>query len=238
MRWCSKRRLIQGVRHKRTDKELVVEIAKQVAQEQILFQWPLYVVILALSLIVGFGSAYIGGYARKRGENFATKSDFDEILVQLEAQTKSTEQIKIELSHTDWAARELRVLRRVKLEELLQAIHELQEWQSNEMSRLVYSSGKESSSSPAASIERLSGLYFPDLKEEILPLLQLHREAVVEMLKTNHDLLSIPITQLDAIRLVRTRFAKKHQVIYEAQLRSIAAVEAQCRELMEEIISA
>jgi hypothetical protein len=58
-------------------------------------------------------------YFRTRGQNLATKHDFEELQKQLKANTELVETIKSEVSQRDWAQREWTNLRRVKLEALL-----------------------------------------------------------------------------------------------------------------------
>jgi hypothetical protein len=220
------------------NESLVREIAEQIAQEQIFLQWPYYVLTAALSLFVGFLVAYIGGYARKRGESFATKADFNDLLAQMKSTTELTEQIRSEVSHADWAARELKVLRRKKLEEVLQAIHELIQWQSEEMNRVVFSSGNEAKASPSAKVERIAGLYFPELKQEIDPLIQYHRELVIEMIGSAQDLAKFQPHQIDAMKQCWDQFRHKHNPIYQEQLKLVAQIEGRARILMESIIKA
>jgi hypothetical protein len=114
---------------------LLKELAAQIAQEQFLLQWPIYGLMLCLALVVGFCAAYIGAYAKKRGEAFATKADFYELLSQVKVTTAVAEEVKAKISHADWAAREERILRRAKLEDLVQAIHEVQRWQDEDRSK-------------------------------------------------------------------------------------------------------
>src|SRR5437763_10539782 len=53
------------------------------------------VMVLALGA-AGIG-AFAGAYLKRRGENLATKEDFDVLLQQLKAQTKATEEIKADV---------------------------------------------------------------------------------------------------------------------------------------------
>lgn len=81
----------------------------------------LSVVIAALvSALTALGVSYF----RTRGQNLATKHDFDELLNQLKANTELVETIKSEVSHRDWAQRERTTLRRTKLEALLDKMHD------------------------------------------------------------------------------------------------------------------
>jgi hypothetical protein len=56
----------------------------------------LWVVVL-VALIAAASGAYLGAYLKRKGENTATKEDFKELLRQIEAQTRATENIKAEV---------------------------------------------------------------------------------------------------------------------------------------------
>src|SRR6516225_8680196 len=62
-----------------------------------------YVVVAAL---VGAVAALGTSYFRTRGQNLATKHDFDELQKQLKANTELVETIKAEVGQKDWAQRE------------------------------------------------------------------------------------------------------------------------------------
>ena len=214
---------------------LLRELAEQIAREQFLLQWPIYGLMFVIALVIGIGAAYLGSYARKRGENFATKADFDDLLAQLKATTAVAEEVKAQVSHADWATRELKTLRRLKLEELLQTIHELQEWQDVERSARIYDSGKEAGASPLPKIELLAGLYFPELRMAILSYCQLHRQLSMEVLQAHSELLDARNNPADQQK-VRLHFANNWAPLYERQLQAISAVEHQGREIMAGLV--
>jgi hypothetical protein len=84
-----------------------------------------YLVVMALvSALVGALAALGTSYFKTRGQNLATKHDFDELLKQQEATAEAVEVIKSEVSQRDWAQREWMNLRRIKLEALLEKMHE------------------------------------------------------------------------------------------------------------------
>jgi hypothetical protein len=94
-------------------------------------QLPLWlqVVLIALftTLTAGVGS-FAGAYLKIRGTNLATKSDFIDLQNQLRANTELVETIKAEVGQWDWMQREWTNLRRVKLEALLDKLHECEEY--------------------------------------------------------------------------------------------------------------
>ena len=55
-----------------------------------------YVILAVVTIIAGF----TGAYMKKRGENYATKQDFDEILKRVKETTKVTEEVKTEINRS------------------------------------------------------------------------------------------------------------------------------------------
>ena len=74
-------------------------------------------------LAAGLG-AWFASFLKTKGQNFATKKDFNELQKQLKANTELVETIKSEVGQRDWAQREWTNLRRIKLEALLEKMHE------------------------------------------------------------------------------------------------------------------
>lgn len=212
---------------------LLHEIAVQIAREQFLLQWPVYLLMFGIALVVGFAAAFVGAYAKKRGESYATKADFAELLTQLKATTAVAEEVKASISHADWAAREQRTLRRMKLEDLLQAIHEAQAWQDLNKDLLIFDSGKDVGQSPLPKVERIAGLYFPELRENIFNFCQLHRKMTIEVLEARQKILG-STNNFQAQQLARQQFVTAWAPIYQLQLVTMSAIESQARDLMAE----
>ncbi|WP_457599059.1 hypothetical protein [Hydrogenimonas sp.] len=75
------------------DSELLKLIEKAVNDGLTTAAW--YVIVISVTA-AGVG-AFLGSYFRRKGENIATKEDFDQLLNQLKNQTKATEEIKAEI---------------------------------------------------------------------------------------------------------------------------------------------
>jgi hypothetical protein len=60
-------------------------------------QW-VTVVLLMLAVLLNVTAASLASYAKRKGENLATKEDFDELLRQVKLTTETTEQIKAQSS--------------------------------------------------------------------------------------------------------------------------------------------
>ncbi|MDO6385276.1 hypothetical protein [Uliginosibacterium sp. 31-12] len=146
---------------------LIREIAQQIVQQQILENWIFYALILAVSVVSVALSALLTSYIRKRAETYASKADLKELVRQLEETTKAAEKVKAAISHEDWAAREWKTLRRVKLEELLEVSSSLEP--RLEMLRRVALMGGDMPvvPEPIAKMEQLASLYFPELRNEV-----------------------------------------------------------------------
>lgn len=213
------------------------EIAEQIAKEQFLLQWPVYALMLAVALVVGVGAAYLGAYARKRGESFATKSDFHELLAQLKATTAVAEEVKASVSHADWASRERRTLRRLKLEELLQAVHELQLWQDDKRTKCIFGSAKDTGPSPLPKVERLTGLYFPEIETMVYEFCQSHRQMSITLLKSQQELFAAA-KDVGAHKVALDNFSAAWMPQYQSQLRLVSAIEAKAREIMIGLVNA
>lgn len=96
--------------------ELVIkQISQQIVNEQILYNYKYYLVIFSILFLASSISNWLAAYVRKRGENFATKADFENLLNQIKAQTKTTEEVKAAINHKDWMSKEWKTLRRIKL---------------------------------------------------------------------------------------------------------------------------
>lgn len=216
---------------------LIREIAERIAREQFLLQWPMYLLMVAIALVVGIAAAFIGAYAKRRGESLATKADFEELLLQLKATTAVAEEVKSKVSHADWAAREQKTLRRMKLEDLLQAVHEVQEWQDLDRCIRIFGSGKEPGASPLPKVERIAGLYFPELLVSVHAFCQLHRQMTISVLQAHQDIVGAT-NNLAAQQVARQNFATAWAPLYQSQLLNVAAIESQARGLMQELVSA
>lgn len=216
---------------------LIREIAERVVQQQFLLQWPTYALMIAIALVSGFSGAYFGAYAKKRGEFHATRADFDALLAQVRATTTVAEEVKASVSHSDWAAREQRTLRRQKLEELIHSIYEVQAWQEQERDARIYESAKPSGLYPMPKTEVLAGLYFPELREEIQKFGTLHRALAMAILQSHSELLSAKGNPSEK-QAARNRFADVWRPLYQDQLSCISEIETHAREIMAKLVGA
>jgi len=217
--------------------QLLRSLAESIAREQFLLQWPIYAVMAALALVVGVAASYIGAYAKKRGESYATKADFNELLRQLRATTAVAEEVRAQVSHADWAARELKTLRRTKLEELIYAVHEVEAWMEADRDRRMFGRTREPGECPIPKLEVLAGLYFPELSQEVHAYGLLYRTAMQTMLDFHNRLIDAG-QDTQARQTVFTAFTEQWRPQYQLRLQSIGNLERQAREIMAELVGA
>ena len=73
------------------DPEAVRKMLQEVIQQEgITLSWWTYLMFAAIAAL----SAYFGAYFKKRGENYATKRDFNDLLDQVKKTNQATEEIK------------------------------------------------------------------------------------------------------------------------------------------------
>jgi hypothetical protein len=89
------------------NKELVEAIARQIVNETILANWLFYALVLDLSFLGAVAGAFLTGYFRERGRNYATSADLSRVTEQLRTTTKVTEEVKAELGKATWLSQEI-----------------------------------------------------------------------------------------------------------------------------------
>jgi hypothetical protein len=121
------------------------------------------VVIAALvSSLTALGVSYF----RTRGQNLATKHDFEELQRQLEDNTKLVEDIKSEVGQGDWARREWTNLRRIKLEALLEKMHECEVYLDRRRNSAYEGEPAKPERDCISELDALAALYFRELRSE------------------------------------------------------------------------
>ena len=215
---------------------LIRELAERIAREQFLSQWPIYLLMLAFAFVGGALASYFGSYFKKRGEALATKSDFNDLLIQIKATTAATEEVKYKISHIDWTKKERTILLRTKLEELLLKLHELADWQDSQRMSCLYSTAINFSGSPLPKVMLLVVLYFPDLKIEIVSYLNSHRKIMI-LLATWHLKIVSPSNTPETQNIIQANASGEYMEQYRGQLISLASIEDNCYKIMSQLVS-
>lgn len=115
------------------DSQVIKALAEQISS-QVVFDWKFYVWIVALSFIGGSLGTYLTSYLKTRGVNFATKTDFEQLLAQLSKTTEATENIKTSIKHEYWKAQKQWDFKHDIYKALLESVSK---WQSS-LRNLIY----------------------------------------------------------------------------------------------------
>jgi tRNA G37 N-methylase Trm5 len=119
------------------------------------------VVNVVVAALVGAVAALGTSYFRTRGQNLATKHDFDE----LQKQLRANETIKAEVGQKDRARREWTNLRRTKLEALLTVTHDCQAYLERYRRKAMRNQVPEDRD-PVRELSTAT-VYFPELETQI-----------------------------------------------------------------------
>jgi hypothetical protein len=218
------------------DKETIQQIAAQVVA-----QLPLGLLTILNLFIVALVSALTAlgvSYFRTRGQNLATKHDFDELQKQLSTNTKLVETIKSEVGQRDWAQREWTNLRRVKLEALMEKMHECDAYLERRRASAMDGQVATPERDCINELDALAALYFPTLKNEVDRFTFLCREQLVVM-----GVLALAISKakssvdLDAQQAAFNKFNSEWSGRYGAFLVARNALTAAARSLLERIMN-
>lgn len=216
----------------------ISELARAISEEMILVNWKYYVLLVLLVFLATAAGNFLSAFFRTRGTRYATKSDFEDLLRELEQTTKATESIKQAVSHQDWASRELKVLRRQKLEELLHAVYETQHWLDTEKDNALYSFEKSDAPDPLYKIGIIGGLYFPEIKLEVLAFQQAalrYKEWTVKSKSLTAPLLLVKdVTGYkEALEAASSGYII---AVYQPLLTATSAIEEKAAELMSGVL--
>jgi hypothetical protein len=173
------------------DKEIIERVVNDVINNSFVMSWKFYVLYALTTFVVACGAAYLAAYWAERGKNFATKTDFDELKKHLAINTKIAEEIKTNISHEDWVLKENKTLKRVKLEELLLALYEVETWLDNYRAAQLYYDEEFKQKSPMFKVEVLANLYFEDLAVEIRNYKVLYRVLTMTLMTAKQELLDL-----------------------------------------------
>jgi hypothetical protein len=137
------------------------------------------VIAALVSALTALGVSYF----RTRGQNLATKHDFDELSKQLKANTKLVETIKSEVSQRDWVQREWTNLRRVKLEALLEKMPECEAYLDQRREAALGGSVPWEGRDVISEFNTISDMYFAELWKETYDFSQECRKEAMALLK-------------------------------------------------------
>lgn len=210
----------------------VETLVRQIVEAQLLYNWRYYGVLLGVVIIGGAAVSFVAPYLKTRGQSFATKADFDRLLDQLVQTTEVTEKIRSAVSLDDWKAKELKSLRRMKLEELLLAVYECEHWLNLHGDQKLFGQKLDLAPDPKAKVATLAMLYFPEIS-------MLEFNDAQSAFKAWHTgiqkerVVADQAQDVPAFAAAMARVDKEYGGYYQALMASIAAVERQAQALMQ-----
>jgi hypothetical protein len=151
------------------DKEIIQQIATEVVHRLPYGDHPwLFLLVTVLVMALGAGlAAWFGAFFKIKGENFATKRDFDELLKQQKATAEAIEKIKSDVAQRDWARREWTNLRRIKLEALLEKMHDCKAFLNVQRRKAIDGEIEAQERDKWNELDEIGTLYFRELKNEV-----------------------------------------------------------------------
>jgi hypothetical protein len=220
------------------DKETIQQIAAEVvARLPFGDRYWLFLTInvIVMALAAGF-AAWSGSFLKTKGQNFATKRDFDDLLKQLRANTELVEGIKSEVSQRDWTQREWTNLRRVKLEALLEKMHECEIYLDRLRSSCSGGNPLDDKRDPINELDAIGILYFPELRNAVSDFYQPSKKIVVTALDLGQAI-SKAGNDLDARQSAYDTYNPRFGALYKELTHARHDLTAAARSMLERIMN-
>lgn len=160
------------------------QFATEVSQQTITNHLWFWIVLALAALVCTYVGSWLAAYATRRGQTLATKADFNQLLMQAGETAREVEQIKSRISIGEWTEKEYKSLRRTKLEQVALAAHDVPDWLAGEFHRIVHKStvteeAPDQEASPIRVVYVMSCLYFPELRDHVNRLQNVHNSFIV-----------------------------------------------------------
>lgn len=199
--------------------------------------WKLQILTLVLMLVAGAIGSWVASYFRARGERYATKADFKELLSELETMTNATESIKSNLEHETWAAKEEKLIKRQKLEELVTAMHETSLWLNAERSFQIFDGEKNDLPKTTHKVNIMGKLYFPELEAELNAYTKAISDYEIWIISKSAATRKAKITENkdDLIGAMKTA-SDEFKEVYLPVIKAINALEGRAEIIMRKVI--
>ncbi len=216
------------------DVELIKEIAHQVVDQSILYNWKIYALLIALFLVYFVIKIFLESYFGKRGEQLARKSDLKGIIDEIKKTTEAVESIKNSIEADIWIKKEFNILRRQKLEELLILLYKHKEEVHKEIKQAVIDNQDFSRDTSIDRITAIHKLYFPELDDVMKEFYTAFTDTstwIVEALQQKAD----ERKQGKTHPSVRHEHLEKYAVIIGSITNSIGSVENRAKLVMNDL---
>jgi len=188
--------------------EQITELAQRINSGVVWSQFPFYLLIVAIAIVLIYLYRRLDGYSKKVGEIHATTANFalllqqsrasaeaaelgkqaaitaqfEKLRAELKANTETVEKVKVEIAHGDLAVREWKTLRRVKLEQLLENVYKGEQWRRTFCDQKIFQGQIDAGESPIPQIEMICLLYFPELAGQAFDCCQAHNAYLLFVL--------------------------------------------------------
>jgi len=210
--------------------EQMQQLAQDIVGQTIRHTWPYWLIFMALLFLATFVGIYVSRYAGKRGEQLATKADFQQLLDQLRQTTATAEAIKSEIAVGEWSKKEQRALRRQKLELVAQTTRDLTWWLERETNRCLFNGLPVETPSPMDTLYLISNVYLPDLNAEIVAVSDAYTKYYENLLTAQPALRDVASTPQYTPTL--HRFTQIRNSLYPPFYAAVTALEKKCGELL------
>lgn len=205
----------------------------EIVSRRIAENWLYWLLFLAASFLAAFAGAYI----KRRAENLATRDDFNELKRQLEATTRITEDIKAEIGHREWKAREVNALKRVKLEEFLETLTQSLEELSTYVRKSCSGEFADKDDTPLARVEMLASLYFPSMRVSTLDFVQACHVLGIWAIDRSKLYRAVPESNLGERQRLHAESVVGVREKYPLLLKQKSSLESLAREEMERLLA-
>ncbi|MFD0322594.1 hypothetical protein [Lysobacter gummosus] len=145
------------------DKMFTSEIARSVASG---WSPSEIIAVVSLGLIAGL-AVYFGPHLARRNQRRSASDEFAELRRQLENNARTTEQVRVEVAPRDAPERDWRAARAKKLEELLVAVNEADNWNDMYFRHVLNNEDRPMSVNPIEMVLVLQLLYFHELERPV-----------------------------------------------------------------------
>ena len=149
------------------DNATIQQLAAEIVKHLPTYSWGMLAIQAMLMVAAAATGSFAMAYLKTRGTNLATKGDFESLQEQLHANTELVTTIKAEVDRREWAQREWTNLRRVKLEALIQRMHDCEDYLTK-LDTLAKDGLVMEGRDPIGELDTMSKLYLPELRIEAL----------------------------------------------------------------------
>lgn len=210
------------------------QLATDIASGAIINNLPWTILALTLAILGALGTGFCIAWAQKRGEVAAARADSKEILKQLGDRVGVEEEAKSVIQRAEWKAKELATVRRIKLEELMTALIECNEYLLRETLWWYRDGLPPVENNPAFKFRAIALLYFPEI--DLVPFqkaFSLCRDKATDGKRDIEGAKHLgPVGQQNAQFLANKRYMEGYSEFNKAA----TAIEKQVAPLMHELL--